>query len=154
MDTETFDPATGEILPARDPDPRSLPEPTTLDELNRQMHLLTSWLGQNTRERVRIRKELRPVQERYTAVYNAALLASNRSEATLRKAEAEMAVRSDYMPGDVEPVAERLSILQLQLKTAEMLGHDARAVMSGLQTIAKTLITQAQADMSMAGRIT
>lgn len=143
--TETVDQATGDGPPQN---PRDLPEPLTLEHASRQLCHLKQWLSKNADARVKKLRELEPVQNRYNAVYNAALLNSERTEAALRKAEAEMATRAAHMPDDELPLAERLSQLKLELKVLDTLGHDVRAVMNALQTVSKNL----QADAFATGR--
>jgi len=119
-------PLTGEISDVQ--------EPNSLDEVNRQVAAFVHGLGCVSRELGEKRKALGELEIEYTGRYAALTLSSELGESGQRKAEAE----AQLYNGD-DSLGARRDRLRIQVKLLAEKGHDYRAAMSVLQTVASNL---------------
>jgi hypothetical protein len=109
-------------------------EPSSLEEVNRQIAAFVHGLGVLNRELAEKRRELSRLAIEFKARHAALVLSSRRGEARQRDAEAVAAL---YAGPD--SLGERKDTLEIEVRILQERGHDYRAAMSTLQTAAANL---------------
>jgi hypothetical protein len=109
-------------------------EPSSLDEVNRQIAAFVHGLGVINTELAAKRRELSRLAVEFKARHAALVLSSHRGESRQRDAEATVSLYQ----GDGS-LGERKDTLEIEVRILQERGHDYRAAMSALQTAAANL---------------
>jgi len=109
-------------------------EPSSLDEVNRQIAAFVHGLGVVSKELAEMRRNLSRLEIEYTATFSALVLSSEYGEATQRRADAERQLYEDE-----DSVGSRRDRMRIEVKVLAERGHDYRACMNTLQTAAANL---------------
>lgn len=131
-------PLTGEIEEARDPQ--------SLDEVNRQIAAFVHGMGTVNKALAEKRRELSNLEVEYTARFSALVLSSTYGEAGQRKADAE----AQLYDGD-DSLGARRDTIRIEVRVLQEKGHDYRAALSSLQTVASNLRAELNAVAAMPG---
>lgn len=129
------DPATGEVV-----------EELTIPVLNAELIQLNRALAAMEQPMKELLAEQQRVSLRYDLEYSAAVLASPQRSEDRRKADAMQHVASVRLEDSEESLATRKSVLEMRIRAMRDAGHDLRARMSALQSVANNLRTQAQIE--------
>ena len=119
-------PLTGEISDVQ--------EPTSLDEVNRQIAAFIHGLGAVNKALAEKRRELSRLSIEYKARFAALVLSSDYGEATQRRADAE----GQLYDGD-DSLGARKDTVKIEVQVLQEKGHDYRKAMDMLQTAAANL---------------
>lgn len=131
-------PLTGEIEEAG--------EPQSLEEVNRQITAFIHGMGTVNKALADKRRELREVSSEFKARRAALIISSGYGEATQRAADAD----SQLYDGD-DSLGVRKDTLEIEVRILHEKGHDYRAAMSSLQTVASNLRAELNAVGAMPG---
>lgn len=127
-----------------DPDP-----PATPAEVNARLVELANELEKLQPELERLLAEHQRVALRYDLQYASVVQTSEQRSEDRRKAEAVAAMFKAYLPDSTVDLATRKSVLEMQIKAMREAGHNIRAAMNGIQTVAANL----RAEMSLGGGV-
>lgn len=112
----------------------------TTPELNHRMIQLSNRLDENTAEILRIAAEKEKVDLAYKLHYAATVTTSGARSEDRRKAEAELeCARVRACEDGTESLAEAQSRLDMQLRAEREAGHNIRAQLSAMQSVASNL---------------
>lgn len=124
-------PATGEVV-----------EAPTISSINVELVDLNRRLADMQKPMADLLAEQQRVCLRYDLEFSAAVLASPQRSEDRRKADAIQHVAKVTLEDSPESLATRKSLLEMRIRAMRDAGHDIRARMSALQTIANNLRTE------------
>lgn len=127
-----------------DPDP-----PATPAEVNERLLRYADELERLQPELEGLLVEHQRVSLRYELQYASVVQTSEMGSEDRRKAEATAAMFGAYLDDSPVDLATRKSELEMRIKAMREAGHNIRAAMNGLQTVAANL----RAEMSLGGGV-
>lgn len=127
-----------------DPDP-----PATPAEVNERLVRLANELEASQPELERLLAEHQRVSLAYELRYAATVQTSEQRSEDRRKAEAVAQLYQERLDDSEVDLATRKSELEMRIKAMREAGHNIRASMNGLQTVAANL----RAEMSLGGGV-
>lgn len=129
------------------PDPAL--EPMTPGDVNTRLIELADALERSQPELERLLVEYQRVQLQYDLRYAATVQTSEQRSEDRRKAEATAAMYEERLDDSPVDLATRKAELEMRIKAMREAGHNIRASMNGLQTVAANL----RAEMSLGGGV-
>lgn len=124
-------------------------EPATAAEVNARLLRLADELEKLQPTLEGLLAEHQQVSLRYELQYASVVQTSQMGSEDRRKAEAVAAMYDAYLPDSTVDLATRKSELEMRIKAMREAGHNIRAAMNGLQTVAANL----RAEMSLGGGV-
>lgn len=124
-------------------------EPATVGEVNGRLVELANELERLQPALEGLLVEHQRVSLRYELQYASVVQTSQMGSEDRRKAEATAAMFEAYLDDSPVDLATRKSELEMRIKAMREAGHNIRASMNGLQTVAANL----RAEMSLGGGV-
>ncbi len=125
------------------------PEPATSAEINVRLIELADALEATQPELERLLAEHQRVSLAYELRYASVVKTSEQRSEDRRKAEATAAMYEAYLDDSPTDLATRKAELEMRVKAMREAGHNIRASMNGLQTVAANI----RAEMSLGGGV-
>lgn len=127
-----------------DPDPAATPA-----EVNARIVQLADALEQSQPELERLLAEHQRVSLAYELRYAATVQTSEQRSEDRRKAEATARLYTEHLDDSTVDLATRRSELEMRIKAMREAGHNIRASLNAMQTVAANL----RAEMSLGGGV-